>query len=99
MAGEAAEGVPVLTARLTIPALEQKENMESSARMAESFLVVDVPEGGLRLDRPDGSRGSMAGRWKLISMDAQAGARGGVRTDRPAGTEQAFVSWWCPPPR
>jgi hypothetical protein len=65
----------------------------------ESFLVVDVPQGGLRLDRPDASRGWMAGRWKLISMDARSGAKGGIRTDRPAGTERAFVSWWCPPSR
>jgi hypothetical protein len=65
----------------------------------ETFLVVDVLEDGLRLDQPDASRGSMAGRWKLISMDAQSGAKGGIRTDRPAGTERAFVSWWCPPSR
>jgi hypothetical protein len=65
----------------------------------ETFLVVDVPEDGLRLDRPDASRGSMGGRWKLVSVDAQSGAKGGIRTDRPAGTERAFVSWWCPPSR
>jgi hypothetical protein len=65
----------------------------------ESFLMVDVLQDGLRLVRPDGSRGSMAGRWKLISMDARSGAKGGVRTDRPAGTERAFVSWWCLPSR
>jgi hypothetical protein len=65
----------------------------------ETFLMVDVPRAGLRLDRPDASRGSMAGRWKLVSMDARSGAKGGIRTDRPAGSERAFVSWWCPPSR
>jgi hypothetical protein len=65
----------------------------------ESFLVVDIPQDGLRLDRPDASRGSMAGRWKLVSIDARSGAKGGIRTDRPAGIERAFVSWWCPPSR
>jgi hypothetical protein len=63
----------------------------------ETFLVVEVPDDGLRLDQPDASRGSMTGPWKLVSVDARTGAEGGIRTDRPAGTEQAYVSWWCPP--